>query len=639
MTMLDRMRRHKNWLKWSLALVILAFIILYIPSFLDQDPGAAPGDVIAEVEGREITAREFQRVYRQQIQAYQSQYGGNISEQLIRQLGIDRQIVQQMIDEEAQLAEARRLGIGATDAEVREYILSLPAFQENGRFIGEDRYRQFLRMQRPPVSPGEFEESIRKSLMVQKLRAAVTGWISVSEAEVDEEFRRRNEKVKLEVVAFPSSKYAASATVTDEEVAARFEKNKEDYRVPEKRKVRYLLVDPQSFRAGITATEQDLQRAYNERMEQYSTPEQVRASHILLKTGEGKDEAAVKKQAEELLAQVKAGADFAALATKHSEDEASRDQGGDLDFFGKGRMVAEFEQAAFALQPGQVSDLVKTSYGYHIIKVTDRKAATTKGLDELRAQLTEQIVMERAEARAQEAATQIIGEIRSPADLDRVAKTRGLRVQESGHFAQSEPILGLGFSPAISAAAFGLDKGEVSDAIRTPQGQVFITVTDVQASYLPKLDEVKDKVREDLKQQKAGEAARQKAADVLPALRSASNFTAAAKGAGLEAKTTELVARGSALPDVGASAAIDAAAFELPVGGVSDPILADSGAAIVKVVERKDVTPAEIAAGRDTLRQELLDQARGRFFGAYMDKAKEKMDIQINTQTLARAVA
>ncbi|MGH9176911.1 MAG: SurA N-terminal domain-containing protein, partial [Vicinamibacterales bacterium] len=200
MTMLDRMRRHKGWLKWSLALVVLTFVVFYIPDFLSTNTGAAPSEVLAEVDGEEITVREFQRRYSAQLQAYRNAYGAQMSEQLLRQLGIEQQILQQLVDEEAMVAEARRQGISVSDVEIRERILAIPSFQENGRFVGEARYRQMLQFNNPPMTTTEFEDNLRRALLVEKLRNAVTGWMSISDPEVANEYRRRNEKVKLDVV-------------------------------------------------------------------------------------------------------------------------------------------------------------------------------------------------------------------------------------------------------------------------------------------------------------------------------------------------------------------------------------------------------------------------------------------------------
>jgi peptidyl-prolyl cis-trans isomerase D len=638
MTMLDRMRRHKYWLKWSLFIVVIAFILLYIPSFM-QTPGMPLGtqDVVASVEGRDITVGRFRRAYQQQIQQYRNQFGGNMDERLLRQLGIDQRIVQQMIEEEAALVEAQKLGIRATNEEVRERIQSLPYFQENGQFIGETRYRQMLQAANPPLRTDEFEDQVRRSVVVEKLQAALTDWIAVTDAEVESEFKRRNEKVKLSVVNFPADKYRESVTATDAEIAAAFEADKDKYRIPEKRKVKYATIDTQAIRERISVSAEDIQRHYEDNQQQYSTPEQVRASHILFKT-EGKDDAAVKKQAEEVLAKVKApGADFAKLANQYTEEEVGKTRGGDLDFFERGRMAKEFEDAAFALQPGEISGVVKSPFGYHIIKVTDRKPASKRSLEEVRAQIEDQIKWERAQNEAQGIVDSVTPLLETPADLDTIAKSRGLTVGESGFFAREEPITGIGMAPAVAERAFEMKEGEVSDAIRTPQGFAFITLTGTQAARVPPLDEVKARVREDVVKKKAIEAARQNAAAVAPKLKSG-DFAAAAKAAGLSAESTDLLARGAAIPQAGVSPAVDAAAFSLPVGGVSDPITTDTGAVVIKVLEKKEVTPAELSAGKQQLRDELRNAAKNRFYSAYMTKARERMKININREALAQVI-
>jgi peptidyl-prolyl cis-trans isomerase D len=640
--MLDRMRRHKNWLKWSLALVVLTFVLFYIPDFLGFRNGAGSvashTDVVAQVEGRPVTVAEFRRVYNSQIQAYRGAYGGSINEQLLRQLGIDRQILQQLIDERAALVEAGRLGIDASDSEVRQRILNIPAFQENGQFIGEQRYRQLLSLQNPPISVDEFEDSVRRSIVLEKLRSALTDWIAISDTEIDREFRQRNEKVKLEVVAIPGDRFREGVTATDAEIASHFEGHKDEFRIGEKRRIRFIAVDAQKLRDQVNVLPRDIERAYNQNIEQYTTPEQVRASQILIKT-EGRDEAAVRKQAEQVLVEVKAGGDFAALAAKYSEDDASKDKSGDLDFFGKGRMVPEFEQAAFALQPGQTSDLVKTQYGFHIIKVTDRKASSVRTLDEVRQQIADQLKWERAQAQVQQIASELEAEIGKPGDFETAARSHGLSVQESGFFQRDEPIVGLGPSPEVSTEAFSLKDGEVGGPVRTPQGMAFLTVVGRQESRLPKLDEVKDRVREAVIRRKANGLAIAKARELEAALKGETDLAAAAKAAGFEPKTSELLARGGAIPEVGASRAVDLAAFSLPVGSVSDVITTDNAAVIVKVLERKDVEPKEIAAGREALRDDLLNERRGRFYSAYMSKAKQRMKITIDRETLSRLIA
>ena len=640
MTMLDRMRRHRGWLKWSLGVVAVAMAVFLIPTdFLGPTStatvGAAPNETIAEVDGREITAGEFQQRYLSQIQAYRNQFGGTINDSLLRQLGIDQQILTQMIDEHVALIEAERHGITVSDDELAQQILSIPGLQENGRFIGEDRYQQLLQAQNPPMTTSQFEESLRRSMIVDKLRAALTDWVAVSDTEVERVYRERNEKVKLQIVALTADRFRSQVMVTDADVAAYYDSRKAEYRVGEQRKIRYLLLDRDQARQKVAVPATDIQRYYNDNIQQYQTPEQVRARHILLNTA-GKDEAAVRKQAEGLLAQIKGGADFAALAQKVSEDEGSKTNGGDLGFFGRGRMVPEFENAAFSMEPGQVSDLVKSQFGFHIIKVEEKRAATTQTLDEVRPQIQQTLTMQIADQQITDRAQQLEDRLEQPADLATVASELGVMVQESGFFQREDPVPGLGAAPQVSDEAFRLNDGEVSNALTSPRGPVFITVTERKDPYVPPLDEVRDRVREDLIRTRATELSRQRASSIAAALKSANDFAAAAKAQGFEAKDTELVAREAPLPDIGVSPEVDRVAFMLAAGAVSDPIQTSDATVIVKVVERDEVTPDEFRIAREAFRAELLNERRGRFFSAYMSKVKEGLEIEVNTDVVRR---
>jgi peptidyl-prolyl cis-trans isomerase D len=637
MTLLDRMRRHQSWLKWSLALVVLAFVVFYIPDFLQQDAttiGASPRELVAEVDGRPLMAGEFQQRYVAQVQSYRQQFAGALNAQLLRQLQVDQQILSQMVDEEVAVVEAERQGIRVSDDELAQQIFAIPGLQENGRFIGEARYEQLLRTQNPPLTKAAFEERMRRSLLIDRLRSALTDWMAVSDDELNREYRTRNEKVKLQVVALTADAFRAQVSVTDADLSAHFDAHKAEYRVGEQRAIKYLLLDRDQVRQKVTVPANDVQRYYNANIQQYQTPEQVRASHILLKT-EGKDEAAVRKEAQAVLAQIKGGADFAELARKVSED-TSKEQGGDLDFFARGRMVPEFENAAFAMAPGQTSDLVKSQFGFHIIRVTDKRAGSTRTLDEVRQQIQDQLQQEMADQQITTRAQQLETRIKDPGDLVEAAGENALMVQESGYFQQADPIPGLGQAPQVAAQAFQLAEGAVSGGLATPRGVVFFTLAGKKDPFIPKLDEVKDRVREDTIRAKATELSRQRATAVAGALKSAKDFSAAAKGQGLEAKDTQLIARESALPDVGVSAEVDKVVFALPIGGVSDPITTNAGTVVVKVVERDDVTPDEFRTAREQFRAELLNERRSRFFAAYMGKVKEKLNVQIKADVVTR---
>jgi peptidyl-prolyl cis-trans isomerase D len=388
----------------------------------------------------------------------------------------------------------------------------------------------------------------------------------------------------------------------------------------------------------VNITPAEAETYYKNNLQQYTTPEQVRASHVLLNTA-GKDEATVRKQAEEILKRARAGEDFAALAKQYSEDEGSKVKGGDLDYFARGRMVPEFETAAFNANPGEIPDLVKSQFGFHIIKVVDKRPGATTPLDGVSAQIQDTLAWQRVDQQIGAQSAQLADRINNPPDLDTVARENGLTVVESGFFQRGDPIPGLGAAPAVSAGAFTMADNAVSDALNTPRGPVFITVSGKRDPYVPKLDEVKDRVREDLIRSRATELSRQRAGQIAAALKAAGgNFASAAKAQGLEAKDTELVARESALPDVGVSPEVDKVVFNLPAGGVSDPITTNDGTVIVRVVERDEVTPEEFRPAKETFRGELLNERRNRFFTAYMNRAKEKMAIEVNNDVVRKVV-
>lgn len=629
--MLDGMRRHKGWLKWSLALVCLAFVFLYVPGFVDQTAMEGfPNDVVAQVGDYGITVSQFRQMYLLQLENYRRQSSGEVSEEVLRSLGIDRQILQGMIARYAAVAEAERLGLTVSDAEVRHRIVNLPGFQVDGQFIGEARYRQTLQLQRPPMTPSQFEEEVRRDIMFERLEAAVTGWIAVSDDEVADEHRRRNERVRVQVVAFRGDDYFDEVEATDDEVAALYEEEPLAYEVPEKRQLRFLLVDESAIFESITPAEEEVQQYYDANIAQYTTPGQVRASQILLRVGD-QDEAEVEARAAELAVEARGGADFAALAQEHSQDEATAENGGDLGLFGRGRMVAEVEAAAFEMDVDTVSDPIRSAIGFHVLRVTEKQEESSQPLEEVREAIENTLKNERATSRAEALARAIAAEVETPEDLERAAGSRGFELQESGFVGRGEPILGLGFAPQVSAEAFQMEQGEVAGPIQTPTGPAFVTVVEFQEPAIPPLEEVREDVARDVRRRKALERAREAADGAAGSLQGGEDFEAAAEAAGLTVGTSELVARGAAFPEVGASAAIERAAFELPIGGVSGVLEAGGDTlAVVRLVEREDVTPEQLAEGGDAIRGELLQSRRNEFYSAYMGRVQEQLGVDID---------
>ncbi len=639
MTMLDRMRRHKAWLKWSLALAGFALLVLGFP--LIQPPPETPGaltDVLAQVGDQEITIGEFQTLYRRQLQSYQVQSGGEITSDLLRSMGIDRQLLQQVIDEYAALQEAARLGVTVSDAEVREAIVSLPAFQQNGAFIGEAAYLQMLRMQQPPMAPAEFEENVRRSLMLQRLQAAVTDWITVSDEDVEREHVRRNERVRLSAISFRADDYREGLEATDDDVAALFEQSANDYLVPEKRRLRFVLIDVPALKASFTPSDAEVQAYYDNNLDRYTEEVGLRVSHILLRT-QDQETADVQARAESIVAEARGGADFGELARRHSDDEGTREAGGDLGQIARGQMVPEFEGAAFALEQDEVSDPVTSMFGVHVIKATEKTGGTSQTLDEVRDSIVDLLQQESADARASALAQAMAAEVAEAADLEAAAARRGLQAQESGFAALGEPILGLGFSSDVTTQAFQLAEGQVAGPIPTPTGPAFVTVTGIQAPYVPPLEEVEARVRDDVIRRKAFVMAQERADSVAGLLQDADDFGAAAEAEELEVNETGLIARGAGVPGIGVNAQVEAVAFSLDAGETSDPVLTGNSAVVVHVHERQDADRADFQANRERLRNELILERQNQFFTAYMENAKARIPIDIDMGAFAQATA
>ena len=639
MTMLDRMRRHKAWLKWSLALAGFALLVLGFP--LIQPPPEAPGaltDVLAQVGDQEITIGEFQTLYRRQLQSYQVQSGGEITSDLLRSMGIDRQLLQQVIDEYAALQEAARLGVTVTDAEVREAIVTLPAFQQNGAFIGEAAYLQMLRMQQPPMTPADFEENVRRSLMLQRLQAAVTDWITVSDEDVEREHVRRNERVRLSAISFRADDFREGLEATNNDVAALFEQNANDYLVPEKRRLRFVLIDVPAMKASFTPSDAEVQAYYDNSLDRYTEEVGLRVSHILLRT-QDRELADVQAQAESIVAEARSGADFAELARQYSEDDGTREAGGDLGPIARGQMVPEFEGAAFALEQDEISDPVTSMFGVHVIKATEKTGGTTRTLDEVRDGIVDLLQQESADARAGALAQAMAAEVAEAADLESAAARRGLEAQESGFAALGEPILGLGFSSEVTTQAFQLQEGEVAGPIPTPTGPAFVTVTGIQAPYVPPLEEVEARVRDDVIRRKAFVTAQERADAVAAVLQGADDFGAAAEAEEIEVNETGLIARGAAVPGVGVNAQVEEVAFSLNAGETSDPVLTGNSAVVVHVHERQDANRADFQANRERLRSEMILERQNQFFTAYMENAKARIPINIDMGAFAQATA
>ena len=623
-----RDRKSIGWLVGAglLFLVIAAFVLLYIPDFMSPSGPTGTGNV-AWVEGSPITAQEFQRSYRAQENQYRAQLGSQFSPGLMRQLGFDNLVVRELVQNKILLLEAERQGLNVTDEEVGDAVVSLPVFQADGKFIGRQAYLDLLAQN--ALNAATFEQQIRQDLLRQKLQALVTDGIIIGEKDVEEEFRRRNEKVHLEYAFVPKSEFEDEVEVSEDEAKAYFDAHPEQFRRPVQRKVRFITLTPQLFTTAVTVTEREIERYYQENRFRWETSEQVQASHILFKTGPDIDEEVVRKKAEDVLAKIRAGADFAEMAREYSEDTSAED-GGDLGLFGRGQMVPEFEQAAFSLKEGEVSDLVRSQYGFHIIKVTGHQAPFLRSLDSVKDEIRGTLTQEKAQALMEGAVDSASEKLRAAGNVDALAAEYELLVpQETPFFGRQETVPQLGGSRDAVTTAFETPVGQVTPAIRLGNGYAFLQILEERPAGLPEFDEVKEQARSAARNDRLMDKARAKAEEIREKL-----VAVGPEAAGVEMKDTESFFRGSQLPEAGRSAAVQARAFDLPVGEYSEPLPADNGYVIAKVVEKSGYSKETFEAQKADFEQQMLNERRLSAWNAFVASLQSRYDVQVDWQSL-----
>jgi peptidyl-prolyl cis-trans isomerase D len=625
---LGYMRRHRRWLYGFLWVVIAAFIVFYIPAFLGS--GQDEREIVARVGRRAIMVTEFREAYRDQLRAFERFGRGRIDLETARQMGLPERVLEELTDASLIEQEAARLGLTVDDAALTRAIATSPQFQVNGRFIGAGEVRRLLDLR--GMSERQFLDSLRASLLRQRLEALVTDGVDVSPADVERDYRRRNEQVKLEYTLVDLDRFRAGLSPGDDELKAWFEGHKEAYRFPERRLLSYLLLERDAVRRTISVADREQRDYYEEHDEQFSQPEQVCASHILVKVKaaaeetEGHPDAEARALAEGLLAQLKKGADLALLAKKSSEDAGTAAKGGDLSCFPRGQMVPEFDNAAFNLEVGQTSELVKTSFGYHIIRVTSKQAAVKTPFEQAQPQIRMLLTARKTEAALESRAAAVAAKVGGRGGLQAGAEVAGLTLQKSGPVTRGAA--DAPFSAAATAAAFELAQDAASrEPFRVPKGIVFVGVAEIQPPRLPELKEVEAQVRKDLVDSKAFEQALAMARD-LQARATGVGLEQASKALGLTRKETpSLVGRGQPLGELGANALLERV-YDLPEKTVSEPLRVANGYAVVVVLEKKAFDAVAFQKERETLTASLTANARRQMFEAYLAQLARRFPVE-----------
>src|SRR6267378_1815016 len=607
----DKSKLGYRILLGAVVLVLGGSMLLYL---VPQSPvsGEVSTDTVARIGDESVSVQDVRQQLNQieqrnpNMRPLESLYAQQILKQLVFQKEIEY--------------EAKRLGITVSDQEranrIRQYV---PTAFNNGSFVGMDRYSAEVQARFQMTVPA-FEELIRQSLLEEKFRKLITDGISVGPAELQDEFRYKNEKVKLDYTLIKPEDLESKISPDEAEIRAAYEKNKSKYQVPERRVVRYALVDVNQIRQNLQISDAMLKVQYQANIRQYQVPNRVHVEHILFMTV-GKPDAEVeeiKKKAEDVLKQVKKGGKFEDLAKKYSEDPGSKAKGGDLGWITQGQTVPEFEKTAFSLGPGQVSDLVKTQYGFHIIKVLEKEAAHTKPFDEVEDSLRAPLLLSQADKLASDTADQLSAAIRqsNKISLDDLAKQYRLNVNETRPISATDPLLELADSKDAKNAIFQLRMGELNPPIRTDRGYVVLSVKSIQPAHQGSLEEVRDRVIGDLKREKSTELAKSKAEELIKRVQAGEKFDAVARALGLEPKTSDPIARDGSIPGAASGKQVSAA-FNLKTGDVAAPLSLGQNWLVYRMAEKTEPNPADFEKQKKQLTEELLQSKRNLAFEAF----------------------
>jgi peptidyl-prolyl cis-trans isomerase D len=576
-------------------------------------------DVVATVGDSSITITDVQ----QQLQRIER--GGQLPAAMAPLYA--QQVLKQLVFQHALDLEADRLGLRVTDEDRRDRILQLvPTAFQGDTFVGMDQYAAAVQ-DRFQMGVPEFEELVRQSLVEQKFEQLVTDGVSVTPEEVKQEFRWKNEKIKIEYIVVKPDDLQGKIDASDADLAAYFDKNKSKYVVPEKRVVQYITLDPASLASRVSVSDDEQRAYYQSNLDKYHIDDRVHVAHILFKTV-GKTDAEIseiEKTAETVDQKAKHGGDFAALAKQYSED-TTKDQGGDLGWIVRGQTVPEFEQAAFTLPVGSISDLVRTQYGFHIIHVIERQMARTQSFDEVKADIAAALQTEKTQALADQLASQIAEDVRRSGrvPLADIAKKYGLTVQESQPLGPNDTLPGIN-SPEAQQEILQESADDVSAPIHTDTGYVVLSVKQIEPSHPATLAEVHDTVLQDYRHDKAVDQAKQLADDIAQRSKSGQTLDAIAKSDDLQVKTSDPFARDGEIPDAG-SAKQFGAAFDLPLNQTGDPVFLGANWIVYRVVEHDVPTQDDFTKQEPSITTDLLQSKREAAYDAFREALQKRLE-------------
>jgi len=639
--MLKILRENVKYLSWILWVIIALFVLFIFADFGAGLGGGRSGDSLswaAKVGGDTISRADYQKAYRTMENQYRRQFADQYTPELAKQLRLPLRALDKTVSDRILVREARRIGLRVSDAELQEAIMEETVFHdENGRFIGQEQYARILADN--GFTPASFEEDMRQQLLMQKLASALRADLFVSEAEIEKTYRDQVERAKIRYIEVPKSRFADVA-VPQSEVAAYYQQHRQEYHLPEQREGAYLLVEASRLLDQVQILETDLQAYYQAHKDEFKQDEQIRASHILLLVNDKRSDAQARQEMEGIKKRIDNGEDFGAVARQVSEDPGSKANGGDLGFFARGRMVKEFENAAFSAVPGQLVGPVKTPFGYHLLRVTGKRSGGVQPFAEVREQIRARLGFEKArqlaETKAKELARRLAADKpKSATALSALAKDNpGVTFTATGKFAQQEPVPGLGVVQQFNAAAFAVKAGDATGAIEIPRGWAIAYVQAVYPAHVAELSEVEAKVRQALVDRKQEEKAVEALNQTRQEIQKGKTFEQAAAELAVQVKDTPEFGASGSVPGIGPSPQLIKLAMSLPPGQVGGPVADSRGALLFRVTDRKRWDPAKFAAAKEQTKQTLQQQKLGTILGALLERRKRELGVDYNQKLL-----
>jgi peptidyl-prolyl cis-trans isomerase D len=623
--MLKAMRKNVKQLAPTLWIVIAAFIVTIFAVWgggVGSRDGGADSTLIS-IGKEKISANFYVQSLRQRLEAMQREFK-ELNRSLIQQLNIPQQILQQIVQRTLLLQTARDMKINVSDEEIREKIINYPVFQKDGKFIGFEQYKRILTWNQ--ISTAEFEESLRKDIMIDKVVQALTAGIAITPEELWENYKNENETAKLEYVVIEEDKIELKETPPDSEIQEYFEKNKENYQIPEKREGVLVFLNMEEIKREIELSESEIKKYYADNMAQFKEPEKMRVSRIYLPY-EDKEKEMVQAEAQNILDKIKAGQDFGELASKHSKDEKAPESG-DWGLYDWRRLSQEEQEEIKELPKGELTEILELAEGVSIIKMTEKEPEITKPLEEVRQRIKGILEDQKSRQIAEDRISRLENRAKKEKNLEEAAQKTGFESIKTGLLKESESYGDIDTSGAISQALFALEEKEISSPIDTFKGTGIVQLEKIDPPRQANLEEVKDEVKEDFTAVKKKEKALEKIETIKAELNRRSLEDLAEKY-GAEYKTVNEHKRGQYLGIIGENQEIDKLAFSLPLREISEPVEFENGYSLVRALDRKEVTKEDFEKNKEKERENLLELKRNKFFQSCILKLQEQLEVKI----------